>query len=255
MASTEQIRKWYHSGVVLNHADRGTTGYHPHCDHDHPKVSIPRDGGGVWVRAAHPFTTEAFEAYIQVMNHHGETMPGAGGLGNCRNIGDTNRPSLHAYLCAIDLPPNNRKSAGFIADVEKIRTRSDGVVEVFPAQVFRNLTGDRMHDQINCSPKALATGIDRTTVVGDHQGDDMAFLTEAQQKELVKFLDLIDAKNSNVGFVNQAIDDIRQKNAAGDKYAPAGSVHTKSESDARYAMRTHNHPPGDHSHKTEGRTV
>ena len=247
MASTEQIRKWFHSGVVLNHADRGTTGYHPHCDHDHAKVSIPREGGGVWVRAAHPLCTEAFEAYIQVMRHHGETMPGAGGLGNCRNIGTSDMPSLHAYLCAIDLPPNSRKSSAFITSVKAIRNRSG-------AQVFRNLSGTRMHDQINWSPKALLTGIDWTTVVGD-QGDDMAFLTEDQQKELAKFLDFIDAKNSNVGFVNQAIDDIREKNRAGDKYAPAGSVHTKTESDARYAMRTHAHPAVDHSHKTEGHTL
>ena len=40
--------------------------------------------------------------------------------------------------------------------------------------VFRNLWGDRMHDQINCSPVALATGINWDTVAGDGQpiGDD-----------------------------------------------------------------------------------
>ncbi len=83
----------------------------------------------------------------------------------------------------------------------------------------------------------------------------MAFLTEDQQKELAKFLEFIDAKNSNVAFVKQAIDDIREKNAAGDKYAPAGAVYTKTEADARFAMRTHTHKPADHSHKTEGQTI
>ena len=83
----------------------------------------------------------------------------------------------------------------------------------------------------------------------------MAFLTEDQQRELAKFLDHIKAKKSNVGFVNQAIEDIREKNVAGNKYAPASSVHTKTESDARYAMRTHKHSTTDHSHKTVGKTV
>ncbi len=217
MASTEQIRKWFHSGVVLNHADRGTAGYQPHCDHDHAKVGFPNDGGGTFAEPVHPMTFEAFTAYVTVMRHHGETMPGAGGVNACRNISGSVMPSLHAYLCAVDLPPNSRKSSGFITDVEKIRTRSG-------AQVFRNLKGDRMHDQINCSPKALATGIDWSTVAGD-EGDDMAFLTEDQQKELAEFLDFIKAKDSNVGFVNQAIDDIREKNAAGNKYAPADHDH------------------------------
>ncbi len=162
---TETVRKLYHEGVVLNHAQRGTPGYEPICNHRHPTVAIPREGGGVWVRAAHPLTTEAFEAYIQVMRHHGETMPGAGGLGNCRNIGTSDDPSLHAYLCAIDLPPNNRKSAAFLKSIKAIRTNNGKTV-------FRNLWGDRMHDQINCSPADLATGIDWATVVGAPIGED-----------------------------------------------------------------------------------
>ena len=75
-------------------------------------------------------------------------------------------PSLHAYLCAVDLPPNSYKPTSFIVAIEDVRTNSG-------AQVFRNLTGDRMHDQINCSPKALATGIDWSTVAGGE--DDMAW--------------------------------------------------------------------------------
>lgn len=167
MASTEQIRKWFHSGVVLNHADRGTSGYHPHCDHDHPKVAFPRAGGGVFNEPVHPLTFEAFTAYVAVMRHHGETMPGAGGVDQCRNIGTGNWPSLHAYICAVDLPPNSRKSAAFITSIKAIRTNSD-------AQVFRNLSGDRMHDQINCSPADLATGVDWTTVIGATMSDHPA---------------------------------------------------------------------------------
>ena len=127
----------------------------------------------MWVRAVHPLATEAFEAYITVMIHHGETMPGAGGVGNCRNIGTSDWPSLHAYLCAIDLPPNSRKSAAFLTSIKAIHTNSGA--RFFPnrgARVFRNLRGDRMHDQINCSPTALASGIDWTTVIGDGGSDD-----------------------------------------------------------------------------------
>ena len=166
MATTEQIRKWYHPGVVLNHADRGKAGYKPRCNHRHPTIGIPREGGGVFNEPCHPLTHEAWRAYVQVMVHHGETITGAGGLDNCRNIGSSTRPSLHAYLCALDNPPNRRKSRAFLRDVRAIRTNSG-------AQVFRNLIFDRMHDQINCSPTALATGIDWTTVVGyEEEGDD-----------------------------------------------------------------------------------
>ncbi len=159
MATTDQIRKWYHNGVVLNHSQRGTGGYTPRCNHDHPKVAFPNSVGGVYNEPVHPLTVEAWEAYIMVMNHHGETMPPNGGVNFCRNIGDSDWPSLHAYLCAVDLPPNSRKSAAFIGDMGRIRTNNG-------AFVFRNLAGDRMHDQINCSPADLTTRIDPTTVIG-----------------------------------------------------------------------------------------
>ncbi len=166
MASTEQIRIWYHEGVVLNHSERGTQGYTPRCNHNHPTIKFPREGGGFFNEPVHPLTREAWRAYIIVMIHHGETMPGAGGVDQCRNIGDSDDPSLHAYLCSVDLPPNSRKSSAFIGDMGRIRCNNG-------AFVFRNLRGDRMHDQINCSPADLATGIDWSTVVGATEGDEM----------------------------------------------------------------------------------
>ncbi len=184
MTATDQIRKWYHRDVVLNHDERGQPGYHPHCNHAHPTVEIPREGGGVWVRPAHPFTTEAFNAYIAVMIHHRETMPEAGGLGHCRNIGGKDWPSLHAYLCAIDLPPNSRKRNAFVIAAQAIRTKSG-------ARVFRTLSGDRMHDQIDCSPTALASGIDWSTVAGSDgtvppptNGDDVEEVVKGIQRSL-----------------------------------------------------------------------
>ncbi len=177
MASTDQVRRWYHSGVVLNHHQRGSSGYEPVCNHSHPPVSFPRERGGFFNEPVHPLCKEAFEAYAQVMRHHGETMPSDGGVNNCRNIGTSDRPSLHAYLCAIDLPPNSRKSAAFLANILKIKTNSG-------ARVFRNLSGDRMHDQIDCSPTAMATGIDWDTVAGEPNGDeDMEKTNKAIQKQ------------------------------------------------------------------------
>lgn len=166
MASTEQIRRWY-PDVVTNHAQRGTADYKPTCDTSKAiRVEFPREGGGVWRLLVHPAQKEAWEVYAELMVRFGETVPVAGGTHNCRNIGSGDWPSLHAYCSAIDIPPNGRKSAAFQAAVLKIRTRSG-------ATVFRNLASinDRMHDQIDCSPADLASGIDRATVNG---GDDNA---------------------------------------------------------------------------------
>ena len=105
MTDSEQIREWYHEGVVLNHADRGMAGYEPVCNHHHPTVPFPREGGGFFNEPVHPLTGSAWQAYVTGMAHHGETMSSAGGVNHCRNIGTSNDPSLHAYLCACDCLP------------------------------------------------------------------------------------------------------------------------------------------------------
>lgn len=161
MASTDQVRQWY-PDVVVNHAKRGTAGFTPICDTSKAiRVPFPKEGGGTYSLLVHPKTKEAWEAYVTVMAAFGETVPSAGGTHNCRNIANTNSPSLHAYCVALDIPPNDRKSAEFQAAVLKIKTNS-GVT------VFKNLASinDRMHDQIDCSPEALASGINWTSVVG-----------------------------------------------------------------------------------------
>ena len=174
MASTDQVRNWYPE-VVLNHAQRCQPGYEPICDPvgKATKVLFPREGGGDYSLWVHPKTKEAWKAYVQTMRHHGETVPPHGGTHNCRNIGTGDCPSLHAYCTALDLPPNSRKSVAFQTAVLNIRTKS-GV------RVFKNLANidDRMHDQIDCSPADLATGIDWSTVPGaapaPPQEDEMA---------------------------------------------------------------------------------
>lgn len=170
MTDTDQIREWYYRGVVLNHADRGTPGYEPECNHDHPTLGFPQEGGGHYFEPVHPLTYEAFQAYVTVMRYWGETMPGAGGVNQCRNIGTGDWPSTHAYIVSVDLPPDERKSAKFVTAIARIRTNSG-------TQVFRTLTSDRMHDQIDCSPADLATGIDLATVAG---------ITEQEMKENMK---------------------------------------------------------------------
>ena len=180
MADTDQIRKWYHTSVVLNHDQRGTPGYQPNCNHRHQTMPFPREGGGVFNEPVHPLTRAAWRAYITVMIHHDETMPGGGGVDSCRNIAGTDWPSLHAYICAVDLPPNDRKSDAFIRDIERIRTNNG-------AQAFRNLAGDRMHDQINCSPADLATGIDLTTVAGATGDDEMNALKKGDSGNGVRW--------------------------------------------------------------------
>lgn len=161
MNSTDQVRQWYHKGVVINHASRGNPGFTPLCNHtvNIPKMSFPREGGGYYLEPVHPLTVEAWKAYVYVMEVMGVTITGAGGVDSCRNIGDTDWPSLHAYLLALDNPPNERKSQAFINKILLIRTK-DG------APVFRNLASvnDRMHDEINCSPANLKSGIDWSTV-------------------------------------------------------------------------------------------
>lgn len=155
MATTDQVRIWYHE-TVANHDDRGNPGYEPIARWDVGDTCIflafPSQSGGYYQEPVHIATAPAWRVYIALMEKHGVRMSSAGGVDHARNIGDTDWPSLHAYLCACDLPPNTYKPQGFIDEVEALRTNS-GV------QVFRNLDGDRMHDQINCSPDDLATGI------------------------------------------------------------------------------------------------
>ena len=222
MASSEQIREWYHDGVVLNHADRNTPGYTPDCDHRQPRVSFPAAGGGAFSEPVHPLTVEAWKAYVQVMRFHGETMSSAGGVNHCRNIGSGNMPSLHAYLCAVDLPPNSAKSDEFIRDIEVIRMNSG-------AQVFRNLAGDRMHDQINCSPTDLASGIDWSTVAGYQGDEDMAVMDEETQQFWVDVkteLDKLDP-NTTASVLKSLVEFKRE-------HPSTVSGITKGEADGRY---------------------
>ncbi len=166
MARTDTVRGWFNE-TVSNHNHRGTDGYKPRCNWGISEpVVFPAEGGGVYVEPVHPATVEAFEAFVMLMEHYGETMPSAGGVDSCRNIAGTDWPSLHAYLVAVDLPPNGRVGDDFLEAALRIRTNNG-------AQVFLNgrVFNDRMHFQLNCSQSDLATGIDWSTVEGEDMVD------------------------------------------------------------------------------------
>lgn len=180
MATTDQVRRWYHE-PVLNHSARGKAGFVPKCNHN-PRsaggpaeyVEFPAANGRVYREPVHWRTKEAFEAYAAVMRRHKVYLPSGGGVNACRNIAGTNWPSLHAYLVAIDLPPNDYKPDSFLKAIHNIRTKSG-------ARVFRTLVNDRMHDQIDCSPEDLASGIDWDTVDGDAIMDDVEVVKLLQE--------------------------------------------------------------------------
>jgi hypothetical protein len=161
MATTETKRKWFPEHVT-NHADRGTAGFKPKCNWSGAAlIAVPNNLDGVYIEPVHPKTAEAWDAYVFLMRHFKQSITNAGGVNSCRNIGSSVWPSLHAYLLAIDNPPNSRKSAEFQAAVLKVKTNNG-------KKVFKNLASidDRMHDEIDCSPADLATGIDWSTVEG-----------------------------------------------------------------------------------------
>lgn len=188
MATTDQVRRWY-PDIVTNHAARGTPGYEPDCDTSQAmRVEFPKEGGGVYRLLVHPLTAGAWEVYARLMRTFGETVPSAGGTHNCRNIADTDWPSLHAYCVALDLPPNDRKSSSFINAVLGVRTMSGAVV-------WKNLASinDRMHDEITCSPSALKSGFDPATIPGEptpppDPGEAMLPLTPSSAKEDIRLL-------------------------------------------------------------------
>jgi hypothetical protein len=161
VATTEQKRKWYPDHVI-NHADRGTAGYKPLCDWSGAAlIAVPNDSGGVYIEPVHQATAEAWDAYVFLMREFDQSITSAGGVNSCRNIGTSVWPSLHAYLLALDNPPNNRKSAAFQAAVLEVKTNNG-------KRVFKNLASDddRMHDEIDVAPTDLATGINWPTVKG-----------------------------------------------------------------------------------------
>ena len=219
MASTEDKRKWYPEHVT-NHADRGTAGYKPKCNWSGAAlVAFPNNLDGVYIEPVHPKTWEAWDAYVFLMDHFGETMTNAGGVNHCRNIGTSVWPSLHAYIIAVDLPPNDRKSAGFQAAVLKVKTKSGKTV-------FKNLASinDRMHDEIDCSPADLATGIDWTTVEGYVTEDEM---TPELQAEFDALKAAVAAVHDEVWTHGHVVDPVTGKEIA----PSAWQIHIRTKAD------------------------
>jgi hypothetical protein len=160
MASSDEMRAAYPEPVIGRTAQG-----HPICDHSMGvRVSFPTTllASGEILLLAHPAQVEAWTAFAAVMRHVGYVIrEGASGIANCRNIesepfGDV---SLHAHLSAIDLNPSKNEKTNTDQPVA-LQTALAGIRTNRGDTVFRNLSNDRMHWQINCSRASLAEGID-----------------------------------------------------------------------------------------------
>lgn len=186
--STDQVRRWYPEANRRHHL-RGTPGVVPSCNFrtrllggPAVKILIPRQGGGFFSEPVHWEYLDGWSALVEWMIYHDQSITGAGGVDNCRNIAGTWWPSLHAYLAALDNPPNSRWSRQFLAAVQGVLTIGG---PAGPERVWRNLPNDRMHLQANASPAAMLTGIDpRTLPAGSqppeppHEEDQMIELND-----------------------------------------------------------------------------
>lgn len=150
---------------------------------------------------------------------------------NCRKIAGSTSWSQHSWVNGADLFASPR----ILDDVATyIRaTYSDVIAHVLwkVKDHFTHVHFDTWPQGISTPPcaggtlkvrhKDGTTGTKFTLDIGD---DDMAVLTDAEQKELQDFLKAIHAANSNVGFVTQAIQDVRERNDQG-PWAPASHLH------------------------------
>lgn len=164
---------------------------------------------------------EAGEALAAVLRKHGYDPEAIGshrwcptGISGhtCQQDGDW--CSLHNYSLALDFDPfalgnphfqakygngwdfsDTKFTLAQIRAVEAIRTNSG-------AQVFRWLgwaIGDTMHIEITCSPAALASGIDWTTVDGERNGE-LTMLRECKKGDRGPHVEALQTMLHGAGF-------------------------------------------------------
>lgn len=134
-----------------------------------PFVRVPLHGAGVV--SVRPAAREAFEALSAVFEAYDyRTRREDTGAYNCRPTA-SGAWSLHAYAIAAD--SNWQANPYGTRTTDRPPGLNDAVVGVRTLngkQVFNNgifwRTPDPMHDEIVCSPRDLATGIDWSTVPG-----------------------------------------------------------------------------------------
>lgn len=163
MLSDAKLRTEYSETVVGQ-----TAAGHPICDHSMGvRVAFPTTltSSGEIKLLVHPSQKGAWTAFSQIMKQFDyKLFDGDGGTANCRNIKSKpfGKVSLHAYLSAIDLNPVT--NTGTATDQPlAMQVALAGLRSGAGDQVFRNLTNDRMHWQINCTKASLATGITATS--------------------------------------------------------------------------------------------
>jgi hypothetical protein len=148
------------------------------------------------------------------------------GIFNCRKIAGSSSWSQHAWGNAYDIGVKNLLMGDQVQSY-LIQQRQSKRLPI--GLILWRVPDHFDHVHVEGIPKMMGTP-------PCSRGDEMAILTDAEQRELQKFLAHIDAMDSNVGFVTQAIADVRERNSKG-PWAPAD----------------HSHPGGgnpDHHHTT-----
>jgi hypothetical protein len=160
LVSSQQVREDFPETVVGVDPSGN-----PRCDFSNGvQVGFPtslRPSGEIEF-LVHPAQVEAWNAFAAVMRRFGYVIDDSdSGTANCRNIDSEpfGKTSLHAHLSAIDLNPSRNTGSNTDQPIEfqealrAIRTRRGD-------PVFRNLSDDRMHWQIDCRRSSLATGLE-----------------------------------------------------------------------------------------------
>ena len=144
------------------------------------------------------------------------------GITNCRT--KNNKPggawSEHAWSNAVDimLATIDGKPGDEIA--AWARSRPD-----LASEVFWKVYAHHNHVHVTANPRRNYDNKQVPPCAGG--GDELARLTDAEQTELHKFLEYIKGAGSNVSFVVQAIQDIRERNEKG-PWLPAKDAPTLS---------------------------
>lgn len=155
--------------------------------------------GSVSVRTEIVAAVDALDQCLRA--HDYRTRKDDTGAYNCRKITGGTGYSLHAYGIALDLnwgtnpygpdvvtdmPPE------MVAAIKAIRTVNGQQVWRWGGDYSGNK--DAMHFEVVCTPAALATGIDPTTVPGGDEEDEMPYTDEDRGRDKQLYAEVINLK-------------------------------------------------------------
>jgi hypothetical protein len=141
------------------------------------------------------------------------------GVTNCRR--KNNNPgsawSEHSWSNAVDIMLRTIDGVPGDQIAAWARSRPD-----LASEVFWKIALHHNHVHVTANPRRNYDNKQVPPCAGGE--DDMAILTDQEQKELQAFLSYIKSEGSNVSFVVQAIQDVRERNTNG-PWAPANHTH------------------------------